>query len=391
MRSSFALTAIVLCGAASPVSAQVRLPSPDGWTFSFAGNVGAFYVFESESRGGQSASPGVIVGIGHRGSAIRSGYLPAFAVFDASGTEGATALSVHFGLAPVVQTSGGHDDTDGMGSRIDLRQAYLTVGGRWGEVLAGREVGVFSRQSMLDDMTLFGTGATGGIAGNPGGTTLGHSGFGYIFPGFNAQFAYSSPRERPLQVTVAAFDPSANNGFDELVLPRLEGELSWAQGGALVWTSGLLQHERDTALDIARTAWGVSGGARLRSQGFTVNASTFAGRGIGTRRVFGDGRSADTTGADLRASRGYLAQVTWKRSERPLMLGASFGQSVLDDAPMETSFRTVNSAATVGAYLQATRSLRVVGEVTRATSSDGLAGTVTNRSIAVALGMLMFF
>ena len=29
----------------SAVAAQVRIVTPDGWTFTFAGNVGAFYVF----------------------------------------------------------------------------------------------------------------------------------------------------------------------------------------------------------------------------------------------------------------------------------------------------------------------------------------------------------
>ncbi len=43
-----------------------------------------------------------------------------------------------------------------------MRQVYLTVGGAWGQILAGRELGLFGRQNILTDQTLFGIGATGG-------------------------------------------------------------------------------------------------------------------------------------------------------------------------------------------------------------------------------------
>lgn len=389
-RTSCLLAALALA-LPTAVAAQVRIVTPDGWTFTFAGNVGAFYVFETERDGGTSASPGVIVGSGGTGSAVRSGYLPAFAVLDARGTEGTTELGAHFGLAPVIQTAGGHDDAEGLGARVDLRQAYLTVGGGWGEILAGREVGVFGRQAMLDDMSLFGTGATGGITGNPGGTTLGHSGFGYIYPGFNAQIAYSTPRSRALQATLALFDPSVNNGFDELVTPRLEGELSWGGGGALLWTSGLLQPQRDATLGASAAAWGAMAGGRVRSGTFTFTASGYTGRGIGTTRMFEHGRTADPLVAELRPSAGFLGQASVQVDSAGSRLGVAFGQSVLDAGNGEPDFRTRNSAATLGAYLQATRSLKVVGEVTHAWSDDGLAGTATNRSTAVAAGMLLFF
>jgi hypothetical protein len=51
----------------------------------------------------------------------------------------------------------------------------------------------------------------------------------------------------------------------------------------------------------------------------------------------------------------------------------------------------MNRAATVGAYLQATRSLKIVGEVTEAWTLDADPATRNNRSTAVAAGMLLFF
>jgi hypothetical protein len=389
MRSLLACLLLVL-GVGS-AHAQVRLATPDGWTFTFAGNVGAFYVFEHESDAGQVTAPGTLVMTGRQGSAVRSGYLPAFAVFDAKGTEGSAELTAHFGLAPVVQTTGGHDDDEGLGSRIDLRQAYVSVAGSWGRVLAGREVGVFARQSMLGDMSLFGAGATGGVTGNPGGTTLGHSGYGYIYPGFNAQLAYSTPSGRALHFTVALFDPSTNNNFDELIAPRLESELQWERGGVSLWMSGLLQPEHDTQLDAGATAWGASAGGRVRVDEFTVSAHGYAGRGIGATLLFRDGRTADVTSAALRPSDGLYSQLTFNPREGALTLGMALGASRIRAATGEPYFRTTNRAATLGAYYQATRSLKVVGEVTEAWTLDDDSVTHDNRATAVAAGMMLFF
>lgn len=391
MRRVLPCALLILAAGANSAHAQVRLATPDGWTFTFAGNVGAFYVFEHESDAGAVLTPGSLVTTGHQGSAVRSGYLPAFAVFDAKGTEGAAELTAHFGLAPVVQTRGGHDDEEGLGARIDLRQAYVSVAGHWGRLLAGREVGVFGRQSMLGDMSLFGTGATGGVTGNPGGTTLGHSGYGYIYPGFNAQIAYSSPAERALQLTLALFDPSTNNNFDELIAPRLESELQWERGGVSLWLSGLLQPERDTGLDASATAWGASAGGRVRVDEFTFSAHGYAGRGIGATLLFRDGRTADSTSTALRPSEGLYSQLTYQPHEGALTLGLALGASRVRAASNEPYFRTTNRAATIGAYYQATRSLKVVGEVTEAWSLDDNASTQNNRATTVAAGMMLFF
>ncbi len=391
MRRVLACVVVGLAASAGAARAQVRMATPDGWTFTFAGNVGAFYVFEHESGDGAVTSPGALVLNGHQGSAVRSGYLPAFAVFDAKGTEGTSELTAHFGLAPVVQTTGGHDDEDGLGARIDLRQAYVSVAGQWGRVLAGREVGVFGRQSMLDDMSLFGAGATGGITGNPGGTTLGHSGYGYIYPGFNAQLAYSTPHDRAMQLTVALFDPSTNNDFDELLTPRFESELQWEQGGVSLWVSGLLQPERDTRLDASATAWGASAGGRVRIAPVTLSIHGFAGRGIGGTLLFRDARTADSASTALRPSEGLYTQLTIEPHQGPLTLGLALGASRIRAASGEPYFRTTNRAGTLGAYYQASRSLKVVGEVTETWSLDDNAATKDNRATTVAAGMMLFF
>ena len=135
---------------------------------------------------------------------IQTGLLPAFVAFEAKGKEGDTDLAVHFGFFPEIQCGRGIHDC--FGAQIDMRQVYLTAGGSWGQVLAGREIGLFGRQNILTDQLLFGVGATGaggGALGSGGGTTLGRIGFGYIYPQFKAP---SSPTRRPAGRSRAALD-----------------------------------------------------------------------------------------------------------------------------------------------------------------------------------------
>ena len=165
-------------GAANAAEAQLTMQMSNGWSFTFAGNVNAFAVYDDVSDGGIAATPGGIVAagdpLGGKGAfGIRTGLLPAFAVFDAKGKEGETDLGVHFGFAPQIQCSytGGQNPSangqghDCFGAQIDMRQVFLTVGGTWGQILAGRELGLFGRQDILNDQTLFGVGATGGPDG----------------------------------------------------------------------------------------------------------------------------------------------------------------------------------------------------------------------------------
>src|SRR3989454_6474316 len=116
-----------------------------------------------------------------------------------------------------------------------MRQVYLTVGLKdGGQILAGRELGLFSRQNILNDMTLYGVGAVGldniTLAGvnftQGGGTTLGRIGYGYIYPNFNAQVTYSSKPGRPAQLSIGLFQPSVlgSGGYDVTKIPRLEAE-----------------------------------------------------------------------------------------------------------------------------------------------------------------------
>ena len=388
-------------GTASVAEAQLSMQMSNGWSFTFAGNVNAFAIYESQDEEGATVAPGGLVGVGGKGFNIRTGLLPAFAVFDAKGKEGETDLGVHFGFAPQIQCGGQAHDC--FGAQIDMRQVFMTVGGTWGQILAGRELGLFNRQNILTDQTLFGIGATGGI--NGGGTTLGRIGFGYIYPNFVAQMTYSTPAGRPTQLSIGIFQPSSLAGdagvvYDETQIPRLEAEGVWKGGQSMVWVNGTLQNAKATVVDETKTAVGVGGGVKFGSAQFSIVGSGYWGKGIGTTLQFngvnsGTGSAVDGLGVgddgELRDSYGFIGQITFTPANSKVTVAGSYGSSYLKATDGEADFKTENTLISGGIYYQATKSLKVVGEGNYAWTKESVVDADKNSTFAPTFGLMLFF
>ncbi len=395
MRRVLGALLFVALGLAGSARAQgLTMQMSNGWSFSFAGNVNAFLAYQHLDSTGAVGSPGTAVGTAPTGtSRIRTGLLPAFATFDAKGKEGNINLGVHFGFAPEIQCAGGVHDC--AGAQMDMRQVFLTIGGPWGQILAGRELGVFGRQNILNDQTLFGIGA----AGNPlgGGTTLGRIGFGYDYPNFVSQVTYSSRTDRPTVFAVGVFDPSFNGPYTSLQIPRVESEVTFSHRQHKFWVGGLVQSNKDPAGNSA-TAFGLSGGVRLGFNEFSIVGSGFWGKGIGTTLLFANGTGNHTaTGSnDLRTTIGYIGQVAYTPRGSKMTLAASYGANVLKNAQDEQVggadvFHTENALVSGGVYYQWTRSLKFVGEFDYSWSKETVTNPKKNTSFSPAAGLMLFF
>lgn len=360
---------LVLASSAQTARAQLVMQMSNGWNFTFAGNVNAFYVEQwGNSRAGDASIAGGLVSQGQGTNAnVRTGLLPATVAFDAKGKEGDVLIDVHFGFYPQIQNGGcgvgcvgnSHDQ---FGAQIDMRQVYLTFSGNWGQILAGREIDLYQRQNILTDATLFGIGATGGNLG-AGGTTLGRIGFGYVYPNFNAQITYSTPATSPLQWSIGVFQPDNIGGsqvaparsYGYTPLPRLETELSYtaklgqnSTDKAMLWASATWQQAQDaptgvdtvtSSADTGVTAThkvnsvGVAGGIKLDISRLSVVGSGYYGKGIGTVTLFnGAGLGAgaldgNPSGSQTRPSYGYIGQVSLKIDPKWTAV-ASWGESM---------------------------------------------------------------
>ena len=97
----------LVLGAATAAEAQLTMQMSNGWSFTFAGNVNAFYIYQ-QGKTCAGASGSEVCTTSSKDLSVGTGLLPAFAVFDAKGKEDNLDLGVHFGFAPQVETGGHH-------------------------------------------------------------------------------------------------------------------------------------------------------------------------------------------------------------------------------------------------------------------------------------------
>jgi hypothetical protein len=391
------LVCLGLVLAANTANAQLTMQMSNGWTFSFAGNVNAFLYYEKSKTDGSTPQPdGPVVQLVPPGGAINNtrittGLLPAFAVFDAKGKEGNTDLSVHFGFAPQVNCAVGVHDC--FGAQIDMRQVYLTVGGGWGQLLVGRELGLFGRQNILTDQTLFGVGGSSTNLGG-GGTTLGRIGFGYIYPQFKAQVTYSTTAGRPYQFSIGLFEAASIDNFSNTRLPRAEAEFTYAASGFKGWLGGTIQNTKTAPSGSTNdlTSWGGSAGLRYERPQFSITGSGYYGKGIGTTLFGAGGTDGGIGGSDnARKSYGFIGQVTVTPPNSKVTIAGSYGSSYLTESDLEADFKTENTLISGGIYYQATKSLKVVGEFNYEWTKDNIDATEKNTLWSPAVGFMLFF
>jgi hypothetical protein len=380
----------------------------NGWNFSFSGNVNSFLYYTQTNTGGTTNTIGELVGPGGtvRATRITVGLLPAFAVFDAKGKEGNTDLGVHFGFAPSVQCGQGVNDC--FGTTIDMRQVYLTFGGSWGQFLVGRELGLFGRQNILTDQTLFGVGGSGaggpdpvGFGSRGGSTTLGRIGYGYVYPQFRAQMTYSTAAGKPYSWAIGVFEAASVGIYNQTQIPRVESEFTYNQSGFKFWLGGTLQSTKTAVTGgTSMTGWGGSGGLRYEKAMFSLTGSGYYGKGIGTT-FYGNAGSSNLGGSgsdDARKSYGFIGQVTVTPTASKVTIAGSYGSSYLkasnNDKTAGNDFRTENTLISGGLYYQATKSLKVVGEFDYEWSKGKVAGVTVgskNTRWTPALGFMLFF
>jgi hypothetical protein len=388
-------------GAANAAEAQLTMQMSNGWSFTFAGNVNAFMIYQTSKTAG-----GATTG---KDFAFGTGLLPAFAVLDAKGKEENLDLGVHFGFAPQVETGGHYASFFGSqaaGAQIDMRQVYLTAGGTWGSLLIGKELGLFQRGNILTDMTLLGVGVSGGQRG----TALGRIGYGYLYTDFRPQLTYSSPSGRPTSISIGLFEGIASAPYEVIELPRVEAEFSYnskfgENSNVKFFLNGAVQTAKNGVTGPTSSLSSTGGGAGLviDVSGFAITGSGFFAKGMGSlfmgdaflgdSRANGDG--VDVAG-DGRNSFGYIGQIVYSSATSKVGIGGSFGENHLkrtdaDKAvPGAPDAEILKRRAIVGQLTYKwSKSLRWVAEYGHIDNySDGVKATKADQG---SLGMMLFF
>jgi predicted porin len=386
------------------------------WKVDVSGNVNAFYVGAGCDNGADTAVTGGLACTGSDSAAVRNGLLPAALVFSATSRQGDLDVGVTIGLYPGINSSAAAG-VNGPGlpaalqtPGIDARQAFFTFGdSSWGTIKMGRDIGIFAKDAILDDMTLLGVGSTGGNAA-PGNTSLGRIGLGYIYTDWIPQITYTTPNFSGFSFSGGIFQPldavgsATYTAHDE---PQFQLGINYAWGEAAkddltgkVWFDVVSQKLKSTAADQAAnpvgakssfTGDGFDGGIKLGIAGFEGVLYGYSGSGLGTTGLY---ILPTSSLGEKRDSDGGYVQLTYKWDR--IKLGASYGESRLKLADDEKALGEENSnlvksnkSGVFGIYYSLTKSITLVGEFAD-TKSKAFDGNSANEDTYI-LGGIIFF
>lgn len=382
MIASRALLAPLSCAAALACGHATAVDIKAGdWTLSVGGIVNAYYT--TTSCGGDQSVTGLALGgkaLGCGGAdgrtVIGNGLLPNALITSVKGQQDGVDIGATLMIGAAVSSS----DSIGNNSNVDVRQGFFTIGTpTGGTVKLGRDYGLFGASAILSDMTLLGAGAPVN-ATQANRVTLGHIGAGYSYLGHYGQIAYTAPAMGPFEFTAAVMSPVnafANAAYTAGRQPQiqLKGTLSFAGGKA--WAAVKRQPFKGAAPAADFTMQGVELGGSYSAGAFGLLANFQSGTGLG---VLADGDTGD------RKQNAYLLQATVQAAPK-LKLGLSHGSSKVKDSVANDLRDNVNT--TGGAYYSLTKSVTLVAEISRTTSTSAAGNQA--RMNGVALGGILFF
>ncbi|WP_420553944.1 porin [Neptuniibacter marinus] len=344
------LAVAVAMGISTQASAAIELYNQDGTTFSADGHFNAFYVqTDSDTAGDESR--------------VRMGFLPNWIGFNVSkqiddlkvGGRSSFWVSINDGSSNVTDTA------------VDIRQFYGTVDGDFGQVLFGKDFGLYARSNIFSDELLLGTGLP---QINSGGVTFGNISVGYPFATPKAQISYRTPVSNGFQLAVGVLDSSEDSTTSASAASdsaRFEGELTYAtdfDGGKFNAWVGAASGE---STNDGGSVEGIAYGARIAMSGFQFTVSGFDQEGISSIL-------ADSTVASNVESDGYLVQASY---------GANGHRIVLSHGETDTNAASENEMDSIAYFYDVNSSLKLIAEYDIA---DNTAGNETKQfAIGAAL------
>jgi len=284
------------------------------------------------------------------------------------------------------------------GTSIDMREVFFNVDGSFGTLSIGRTLSLFSRGAILNDMTLFGVGASNNI--DNAGTSLGRIGHGYTYAEFHTRMAWKSPDMNGFSIEVGLFDPqegsgaAANANNFETDTPQFQAELNYStsfDGGSVgIWAGGIIQEMagRGAASDGFATTGevntsGINIGLKVAAGGFGLVGSWYDGEALGSvRQVDTNSYTCNATSCTEADADGYYIQGTYNISPAT-KIGLSYGESTQDAtaalaASVTTAAAQSNELTTIGVYHDVNSWLKVVAEYN---DQSGQFGKISNLAV----------
>ncbi|HEX4676860.1 MAG TPA: hypothetical protein VH209_16105, partial [Steroidobacteraceae bacterium] len=306
---SIAVASVMSAAAFAPAAYAIDVTAGD-WKLSIDGNVNAHYIYSRCDTNPATIAGGLAcVDTDSSSSSVSNGLLPAALSISGATTQGAYDIGFTFGLYPGISTNDGGSpnlqNTPGgtihtaLGTAgLDIRQVFLTFGNKdMGTVMAGRNIGFFGGDAILNDMTLLGVGAGNGSYAAPANTSLGSIGLGYIYTDWLSQIDYTTPdiMGTGIKATVGIFDPL--NTLSQLPAskkaPGIHFKVAYTAGPLYLSSSGLYQQQRNTTTGVESAltngnynSWAIDFGGKYDIAGFEGALWYYVGKGVGTTGLF---------------------------------------------------------------------------------------------------------
>ena len=284
-----ALASAVAMSISQTVLAEIVLYEKNDMTFSTDGYFNTFYVNSDVDRDGEQFD--------RKQSRVKMGFLPNYIGFNFSKQVDDIKLGGRSSFWVTINDS----ETNGTATDIDVRQFYGTASNeQWGEVLFGKDFGLFARSNILLDEMLTGYGQVSDTLGlvDGGGVSFGNIGTGYPYPFPTSQITYRSPVMDGLRIAVGIMDPvdttevaddptvpgsDLDKAYQEA--PRFETEVTYQfdVGGTqfYTWINGMQQSSDNTDSSIEEVdSKGIGYGVQAKMGNLSLTASGFQAEGI---------------------------------------------------------------------------------------------------------------
>ncbi|WP_411561726.1 porin [Pseudomonas shirazensis] len=365
------------------VGAEIMLYDKDQTTFSTDGYINAFYVNSDIDRAGEQYD--------RRQSRVKMGFLPNTLGFNMTRQIDDLKLGGRASFWVSINDS----ETNGTDTAIDVRQFYGTVANpEWGEVLIGKDFGLFARSNILLDELLTGYGQVSDTLGlvDGGGVSFGNIGSGYPYPFPTSQITYRTPVMDGLRVAVGIMDPVDTNddsavGKAYQENPRTESEITYQfdLGGAKIysWLNGSYQTSDNTDSNVdSVTSKGLGYGVQAKMGAFSLTGSGFSAKGI---NPFFTNNAGEATLREV-DSQGYLVQGSYTLGKNRLAL--SYGKTK-DDGNGAVNTGADYETRGIALFREINANLKLVAEYNQF-EIDGHEGDAQNEDTdTLALGAVL--
>lgn len=359
-KSGLAVALIAATGLSATANAAVEVYSNEDTSFSVDGYFNAFYVNRDDKIGDTQSSD------------VKMGFLPNTIGFNFSKQVGDLTMGGRSSFWSTINDSL-QSPTD---TAIDVRQLYGTVDGSFGQVLIGKDFGLYARSNIFLDEILLGFGSPGA----PTGVSFGNIRTGYPYPNPSAQITYRTPDMGGLKVAAGIFEPADTTpgAQSEQSAPRFEAEVTYnANLGDLAltgWVNGRSQSSENATTKVDST--GVGYGVRAAIAGLSLTASGFTSKGDNPVLIVDGALTEDD--AD-----GYLVQGSYTFGANRFVL--SYGETDAEILDLETE------NTSVAFFHDVNSNLKLVAEYNMYESNIRSSGAAAEEADTLALGAVVLF